>query len=226
MSEQEAFTLVTRSSHTKLYDDYEELYSGHAYEGLTFLIAAIRRQYPELCLTVTNTYSPALLRFAAAGYASAELDTKTDSIERFRGYYPGDSRRGAPEQLVEGRAFAKYHYRWGTEDFIVYVIQTGNITMNYILKEPTEGETILSNSSVTDALMMAVGRWQYPKDDEYVFIYDGYWRASKELWQQVQKAEWKDVILNEEMKTTLVELMKKFFDSGLFPSLWKVYVAY
>lgn len=218
MSEQEAFTLVTRSSHSKLYDDYEELYSAHAYEGLTSIIAAIRRQYPELCLTVTSSYSPALLRFAAAGYASAELDTKTDSIERFRGYYPGDPRLGIPEQLVEGRAFAKYHYRWGTEDFILYIIQTGASVMNYILKEPTGGETILSNSSVTDALMKAVGRWQYPKDDEYVFVYDGYWRASKELWNEVQKADWTDVILNEDMKTTLVELMKKFFDSGLFSS--------
>ncbi len=226
MSEHEAFTLVTSSSHHKLYDDYEELYSGHAYEGLTFIIAALRRQYPELCLTVTSAYSPALLQFAAAGHAFAKLDTVTDSIERFRGYYPGDSRRGVPEQLVEGRAFAKYHYQWGTEDFIVYIIQTGISVMNYILKEPTGGETIMSNSSVTDALMKAVGRWQYPEDDEYVFVYDGYWRASKELWKQVQKAEWKDVILNEDMKTTLVELMKKFFDSGLFPSSREVCVAY
>ena len=226
MAEPEAFTLVTRSSHHKLSNSYEELYNGHAHEPVTFLIAALRRQYPELCLTVTSARSPALLEFAAAGNAVAELDTKTDSIERFRGYYPGDSRRGVSEQLVEGRTFAKYHYRWGTEDFIVYIIQTGYAYMNYILKEPAEGETVLSNSSVTDALMMAVGKWQFPEDDEYVFVYDGYWQASKELWKQVQKAEWKDVILNEDMKKTLVDLMKKFFDSGPFPSSCKLCVAY
>ena len=217
MSESEAFTLVTRSSHHKLYDDYEELYDNHAYEPVTFITKALRRQYPELCLTVTNAYSPALLQFAAAGHAVAELDTTTDSIQRFRGYYPGDSRRGVPEQLVEGRTFAKYHYRWGNEDFIVYIIQTGMAYLNYILKEPNEGETVMSNSSWTSALMMAVGRWQYPEDDEYVYVYDGYWQASKELWKQVQKAEWKDVILNEDMKETLVDLMKKFFDSEPLP---------
>ena len=220
MSErQEDFTLVTRSSHHQLYDDYNELFSSHAFEPVTFLIAALRRQYPELCLTVTNARSPALLDFAAAGHAISELDTETDSIERFRGYYPGDERQGISEQLVEGRTFAKYHYRWGSEDFIVYIVQAGYAYMNYILKEPVEGETVLSNSSVTDRLMMAVGRWQYPEDDEYVFVYDGYWQASKELWRQVQKAEWKDVILNENMKTTLVDLMKKFFDSEVFPSV-------
>lgn len=216
MPEIEDFTLVTRSSRHKIHDDFEELYSEHSHDPVTFLIGVFRRQYPELCLTVTSASSPALLQFAAAGNAVAELDTKTDSIERFRDYYPGNPRSGVPEQLYESRTFAKYHYRWGTEDFIVYIVQTGYYYMNYILKEPSEGETILSNNSITDALMMAVGKWQYPYDDEYVYVYDGYWHASKELWKQVQRAEWKDVILNENMKTTLVELMKNFFDSG-FP---------
>lgn len=33
------------------------------------------------------------------------------------------------------------------------------------------------------------------------------------MYDEVQKAKWDDVILNEEMKTDLVDLMDKFFDS-------------
>lgn len=72
---------------------------------------------------------------------------------------------------------------------------------------------------------MACGRWLYPVDNDFIYVYDGYWSASKALWQQVQKASWKDVILNEEMKKTLVDLMTKFFDSeDIYKSLgvpWK-----
>lgn len=55
MSESEAFTLVTSSSHRKVFDDWEELYSAHGFNPNTLLQAALRRQYPDLNLTVTMT---------------------------------------------------------------------------------------------------------------------------------------------------------------------------
>lgn len=99
------------------------------------------------------------------------------------------------------------------------------MTYNFILKEPAEGETLLSNSKAVETLIMACGRWQYPVDNDFIYVYDSYWSASKKLWEQVQKASWRDVILDEEMKKTVVELMTKFFDSeDIYKSLgvpWK-----
>ncbi len=54
MSDSEAFQLVTTSSHHKIFDDYEELRSGHAFDQDTSLQKALRGQYPELALTVTS----------------------------------------------------------------------------------------------------------------------------------------------------------------------------
>ena len=142
----------------------------------------------------------------------AELDTKTDSVQRLRYFWPGNERRGISDQLVDIRTFAKYHYRWGTEHFLVYVITVGYWTYNYILKEPAEGESILAQPRVTDALIDAVGKWQKP-DDRYVYVYDYRWTLNRSLWEQVQEANWDDVILNEDMKKELVGLMKKFFNS-------------
>ncbi|KAL8824754.1 MAG: hypothetical protein Q9191_004840 [Dirinaria sp. TL-2023a] len=212
MSGNEEFTLVSTSSDHRLYDDYEDITSGKLASLHTSLLAALRREYPDLCVTVTLAGNVNLLAFAALGHAVAELDTKTDGVQRLRYFLSGNDRRDIPDQLAEARSFAKYHYRWGREHFIVYIITEGFNTFNYILKEPAEGESTLSQPSVTDALINAVGKALKP-DDRYIYVYDGYWSASRQLWDEVQKARWDDVILDEDMKKTLVDLMRKFFDS-------------
>lgn len=163
-------------------------------------------------MTVTFASNLHLLQFAAAGNAVAELDTKTDSVQRVRYFFGGNERQGIPDQLAEARSFAKYQYRWGTEYFIVYMIQIRYYMFQYILKEPAEGESTMSQPSVTDSLINAVGKWQH-SDHRYIYVYDYYWTANRQLYNEVQKAKWEDVILNTEMKTELVELMQKFFDS-------------
>ncbi len=70
----------------------------------------------------------------------------------------------------------------------------------------------MSRNGVTDALIGTIGKWQKP-DDKYVYVYDGFWQMSHALYEEVVKARWEDVILNEDMKKTITELMHKFFDS-------------
>lgn len=156
----------------------------------------------------------ALLQFAAAGHATADLDIVDESVLRYRYFYAGSARRGIPDALVESRTFAKYRYKWRTEYFIVYIVQIGYQQIQYILKEPAEGETIMSRNSVTDTLIATVGEWQKPEDSKFIYVYDGgLWQESRDLYAQVQKAEWEDVILKEDMKKTITDLMHKFFDS-------------
>ncbi|KAL8735058.1 MAG: hypothetical protein Q9181_002960 [Wetmoreana brouardii] len=226
MADADAFTLVNEASQHKVFDDYEELSSGHLTDEQTYLTAVFRRQYPELAVTCTSVRNPPLLAFAGAGHATAELDITEESINRICGYAPGNARYGYTEGIVESRYFAKYKYQWGNDFFMVYIIIFGYYSAwQFILKEPGENETTLSNPKAVDALIMACGRWYFPVDNDFIYVYDGYWSASKALWQQVQKASWKDVILNEEMKKTLVDLMTKFFDSeDIYKSLgvpWK-----
>ena len=155
-----------------------------------------------------------LLRFAAAGNATAELDIKDESVQRIRYYMYSNPRGGVSAGLAEARTFAKYLYSWGSEFYIVYVVQIGLSNYQYILKEPAEGETTMSRNTVTDRLIDAIGRWQTPiPDDKFVYVYDRFWQRSKKLYEQVKTASWDDVILNEEMKKDITELMHKFFDS-------------
>ena len=84
--------------------------------------------------------------------------------------------------------------------------------LQYILKEPAEGETVMSRNSITDKLIATIGKWQKPGDN-YLYVYDGYWEVDGALYDEIQKATWTDVILNKEMKETITDLMHKFFDS-------------
>lgn len=155
-----------------------------------------------------------LLQFAGSGRATAHLDIEDESVQRYRYFYAGNERRGLPDRLVEGRTFAKYIYKWGAEYFVIYIVQMGYQQLQYILKEPAEGETTMSSNGVTDSLIATVGEWQKPADYKFIYVYDtGFWQESRDLYEQVRTSEWKDVILNEDMKKTITELMHKFFDS-------------
>lgn len=57
MSDSEGFTLVSTSSQHQVFDDYLDINSGKVYNPHTYLQSALRRQYPELALTVTARYN-------------------------------------------------------------------------------------------------------------------------------------------------------------------------
>lgn len=99
--------------------------------------------------------------------------------------------------------------------------------MQYILKEPSDGETVMSGNGKTDKLIKTTGEWQIPPPpgDKWVYVYDGYWSWSKALYEQVKNASWDDVTLNERMKKQITGLMHRFFGSReIYKSLgvpWK-----
>lgn len=75
-------------------------------------------------------------------------------------------------------------------------------------------------------LLVAAGKWSNDLHQE-IYVFDGgYWAKNHELWLEVQKADWADVILKEEFKTQLQNDILGFFDSReLYKSLaipWKV----
>jgi transitional endoplasmic reticulum ATPase len=154
------------------------------------------------------------VEFAAAGFATYELDTKDDPIIRWRGFIPA-AKRGQVGSLADAIYFAKYHYKWKNEDFILYTCQISPyMKLQYVLKEPVHDDTLLGHSKATDALITAIGQW-LGSDQEVVYVFDGVWSKSKSLWNEVQKAKWENVILDPDMKKELVDVANKFFDSTI-----------
>lgn len=212
MTDSEPFTLISEFASQSFYSEYEALRSAKVADQDVPLTGALRSHYPELTLTVVPARNCPLLGFAALGLATAELDTATENVLRWRGYVPG-AHRGDRGQLGEAVFFAKYHYKWGVEDFIVYTVSTGYQTLQYILKEPGDGEDVRSHCRTTDSLIVKVVTTMLGDESKYIYVFDEYyWIKSTELWEEVQHASWEKVILDEKMKEELTGVAKNFFD--------------
>nr|POE51665.1 putative atpase yjob [Quercus suber] len=210
----EPFTLIEESSGSKpyrLFNDVVELNSAKTADHDIQYVVALREAYPEMIVTCVPRANIPLLSFAAAGFATYELDTATDSFSSMRGYV-APSTRTRKGQLAEAVNFAKYHYKFGDEDFILYCVKEGFNIMQYVLKERRPGEGVYGPSTPTDALIKATGDWLL-SDEEVVWVYDNFWMKNKQLWQEVQKASWDKVILDESMKQELTQVTNKFFQS-------------
>lgn len=214
MTDMEPFTMIDDMSSPSAFRDYERSCGASRVDVKLQMTSALQARYPDLNITVIASNNCPLQQFAALGHATSTLDTDTEHISRWRSYIVA-ARPGAEGHLGDNFAFAKFHYKWGDEDFIVYEISVEPwANFQYILKEPGKGEDTRSHCKVTDALIKSVVNAVIGDANEYVYVFDqGRLTRSKEMWLEVQKATWDKVILDSEMKAELVDIASNFFDS-------------
>lgn len=194
-----------------LFDDYRNFSSGKVTDLDLQVVSALRAKHPDMIVTTVPGSNCNLLRFAAAGFAFAELDDKSEPVLRWTGFV-GPQHRGGSGYLADNTFFARYNYTWNDENFILYTVAVGYGMLQYILKEPRGGESQFSHSSVVNALLATIGAWLI-KEEPAIYVFDGYWTRSTKLWEEVKKARWEDVILDPKMKKALAQVANKFFDS-------------
>ena len=176
------------------------------------LVDAIRKQYPSLHLTIIPSYQCNFLAYAATGNATViPIDTDNSSIEnlKHRKYMaPAKRMDGHSGFLYDSVQFGKWMYKWEGKEYILYNVAGSDglykSPMSYIL-----GSTPVEN----DELMLAACAWQNSIHDSVLVFDGGYWQYSSELWQSIQKSNWEDVILDAEMKKSIIGEVTKFFDS-------------
>lgn len=81
---------------------------------------------------------------------------------------------------------------------------------------------------VSRLLLLAAGAWADQLHEEIWVYNQGLWRKDHALWKEIQKADWKDVILNDVFKKALQKDVYGFFTSEtIYKELgipWKVCV--
>ena len=205
--------LAFRPSHDSASTEYVEHSRGLRISTDTVITEALKAQYPNLHLTVNPRSNCDLLAFAAAGHATCtpvDEEAGTHSIAlKWRQYFPPARRLDGATGVLSDMVFLeKYIYKFKSSEFILYVAvcQFGPVQMpiHYILS---------ASSHAADELIVAATEWAVELHNQ-VWVFDGgYWQKSSELWQSMQKAEWKDVILEEDKKQAIIGDAEKFFDS-------------
>lgn len=216
----EQFTFVPNPETVDMvYIDYKGHSSAQRVDTDTTLAASIRAKHPDMILTIVSHYNCDLLAFATAGHAEAEQDRiDTGSLTLRRYDEPRNRLDGGHGTLGDEIKFAKFLYRWRNHRFIFYLVEgdessDGRIktSKSYVLQKPEGDETVRSHSAASDKLIIAATEWKLQLHDE-ILVFDGYWRKDKNLWSSVQKADWKDIILNEETKHEVIRDVEGFFD--------------
>ncbi|KAL8712663.1 MAG: hypothetical protein Q9220_003195 [cf. Caloplaca sp. 1 TL-2023] len=216
-------TYVEKFGYKSVYEAYFDNSTAPRCNTDIILTSALRAKYSNLHLTTTPTYSANLLAFAAAGHASASPSSTSEDGQdtgpvipetlstdlKWRRFLPPARRiSDSPGTLVDSIKFGRFIYSWSDQEYIIYTaVGTHNAydeDLTYIL-----GASAESN----DALLLAVGRYWHELHNEVLVFDSGYWSKSHKLWETVQNSTWDDVILDPEMKQSIVGEMNKFFGS-------------
>jgi transitional endoplasmic reticulum ATPase len=210
------------SSHDAIAAEFFDHSTAKRVNTDALLIQAIKEQYPNKHVTIAPEFGCDLLGYAAAGHALAMPvpDTDDSLLLKWRSYVPPSKRLdGGIGGLVDKIIFGKYQYAWKDQEFVLYLIDGRDGTMAYPI---TRNNYIIGDEAAVNDLILEVGKFSSTLHDEIWVFNQGFWHKDAELWKSISHASWNDVILDAQMKRTLIDDVSRFFDSRLTYSNLKV----
>lgn len=177
------------------------------------IVEALRKQYPELHLTVVPEWNCSVLGFiVSSGDARADPFEADDALWqslKWRCYLPAERRQDeSPGVLYDQVKFGRYGVTWQDRKYILYVVNDGaedyEMDMNYVLG---------SSQEATEGLVLAAAKYANELHDQ-VYVFDGgSWGKSHALWKSVQDSHWENVILEPARKKAIISVIDTFFNS-------------
>ncbi|KAJ7683999.1 P-loop containing nucleoside triphosphate hydrolase protein [Mycena rosella] len=111
--------------------------------------------------------------------------------------------------LVEDFNFAAFQAAWDQHDFLVYVV-------GYVLGLSTYKLYIVLHQGPEEparSLILNAGLFSQTLHEEIWVFNQSFWHKDHTLWNDVQSADWKDVILSDDFKKNLQKDVYGFFKS-------------
>ncbi|RDB22658.1 putative ATPase YjoB [Hypsizygus marmoreus] len=188
------------------YGQWSDLASAKHSSPLLSGADALRRIYPNHSLVTTTDYRLNVLDHPAVLAAPLE---KTPLVTNLV-FFPFARAVGSiPGILADQIEFGAFKISWDKYEFLLFTVQYpqgfGTYTARYILHEGPEDPARL--------LLLAVGAWAVQLHDEIWVFNEGFWQKDHGLWNEIQKADWKDVILKDTFKKALQKDVYGFFAS-------------
>ncbi|KAF8076577.1 P-loop containing nucleoside triphosphate hydrolase protein [Lyophyllum atratum] len=168
---------------------------------------ALRQLYPHRSIVVTT--DSALDILSTPGVLAVPMEKSPLVTDTF--FVPlGRSLGAVPGFLVESVHFGAFKVSWDKYEYLLFVVQYpagfGNKIVRYIIHEgPSEDPS--------RRLLLSAGAWASQLHDEIWVFNQGWWSKDHGLWADVQKADWKDVILKDTFKKALQKDVYGFFTS-------------
>ncbi|KAF2673982.1 ATPase [Microthyrium microscopicum] len=181
------------------------------------IIQRLKNLYPGKHVTIVP--SPAtcdIVGFGKSGEAIVTPDPNSNGtaegpLEWHQYVAPPSRLDGSFGNISTKTLFGKYLVSWKGLEYIVFVIE-GRDGANSTF--PVTNQYIIGNSpKEVSPLVLAAGLFTSQLHEE-IWVYDqGYWQKDAALWRSIEKAEWKNVILDQKMKKSLIDDISRFYDN-------------
>jgi len=186
-------------------------------EGL--IVESLRRHHPKHHLSVTPAYLCDLIAFSKDNNDVTCLPHTGTQGLRERIFLP-PARRYNDDiggRFLDRIVFGCYDYVFKGNQFLVYVVEGadgafGKNVYSYILVEDLTVEGKAAPQKLADELIEAATAYGQELHNEVLVFDQGFWQKSADLWHNIQKSNWEDVILEEERKKAIVDDVIGFFD--------------
>jgi len=178
-------------------------------------LGILRDWFPKYHITLTKTSKCDLIGFATAGHATAVLSDDQFSYASRSYEAPAYRLDKASGRVKDEVGFGRWSYNWNNTDYFVYQVDYKDryerLLRSLFVLHP-DGPKKLYNAA-TDALLLAAGQWTKELHGE-IYVFDtAEWKKSKELFKSVEGSSWEDVILDADMKASLIDDVQNFFDA-------------
>lgn len=211
--------MANTSPHQQAFSFWQEHTNTSRLETDSYIHHALRKAYPAHHVTRTSQSKCDVLGYAAAGFATTNESSGSDS-DATRVYRTPTSRLdGIPGRLEDVVNYGLWSYQWQAHDLLVYEVSyvnrfSQNMKLQYILA-PLSG-SVEANSRhhpVTDELLAASGAWTNDVHNQIWVFDNAQWVKNKQLWRDVQNASWEDIVLPAPTKAALNRDVHGFFSN-------------
>lgn len=199
---------TTTKEGDKIYSDWQKENGAQVMDAAFVLTNILRERYPKhSCVRVSNPWMFPVLQFPDMMQQPLPDETMDLLVAGFTPFLRRTGRKGGLLNMSVN--FGGFMAAWHQYDFIIYhaVFPMGMYkdTNFWVLHQ---GPTIPIYE-----FLSAVGTWFQELHEEILVFEQGMWTKDGNLYQQIQKAHWEDVILNDKFKTAIRRDISEFFKS-------------
>ncbi|KAG9039532.1 hypothetical protein FRB95_009112 [Tulasnella sp. JGI-2019a] len=167
----------------------------------TFLTDILRAANPGSSVVATRDYNVKIF-----GLPDATITPLSKNEIHSHVFFAPPAQRGQPGKLTRDIQFGAFTVKWGLENFLMYTAQFdegfGGIQQYWFVH---------NDETTIGRLITAIAEHANKLHEEILLFAHGYWQKSHELWVDVQKANWEDVILDSVFKKRVQDDINGFF---------------
>ncbi|KAG8904720.1 hypothetical protein FRB99_001306 [Tulasnella sp. 403] len=190
--------------HSPIYKDLLKHSSAPRVDTDIVLFEAIKKAHPGSAVVASRDY-----RLQPFGFPHARVTRLPKTELNTHQFFAAPAQRGSQGGLILEITFGCFVVEWDARKYLMYVakFREGDFATVEQFFYVHENETAIQ------ALLVAIGTYADELHDQIPVFAHGWWEPDHQLWLDVQKANWDDVILDPDFKKRLQDDVSGFFSS-------------